>query len=61
MRVKCNVWEDLKGEGWSGVDENYSYRRKEGCLVLMSDKLWKCVTDYNSKDARIVWLQYEIL
>ena len=27
----------------------------------MSDKLWKCVTDYNSKDARIVWLQYEIL
>jgi len=52
---ECSVWEGIKGGTiWTGLDENYSGRQKEGCAIIMSERIWKCVTEYGWKGARIV-------
>lgn len=52
------MWEDLKGGVvWHGLDENYSGRYEEKCAIVMSERAWKCMTEYKWKGTRIVWVK----
>ncbi len=55
------MWEGVNGGAvWTGLDESYKGREKEGCTILMSDRVWKCVTEYGWKGTRIVWVKCKI-
>jgi len=57
----CGMWEGMKGGVvWAGLDEGYGGRGKEGCAILMSERVWKSVTGYGWKGARIVWVKCKI-
>ncbi len=44
------MWEGLKGGVvGAGLDEGYGGRGKEGCAIIMSERIWKSVTGYGWK------------
>ena len=55
-------WEGLVGGAvWKGLEKKpKSGRGTEGCAILMSERVWKCVTDYGWKGSRIVWVKCKI-
>ena len=56
-----SLWEGMEGGAvWTGLDEECKGRGKEGCAILMSGRVWKCVTDYGRKGTRIVWVKCKI-
>jgi len=57
----CGMWQGMKDRVvWAGLDEGYGGRGKEECAILMSERVWKSVTGYGSKGARIVWVKCKI-
>ena len=58
---ECGRWEGMIGGAvWTGLDEGYKGRGKEGCVILMSERVWKGVTDYGWKGSRIVWMKCKV-
>ena len=58
---ECGRWEGMVGGAvWMGLDDGYRGRGKEGCAILMSERVWKCVTDYGWKGSRIVWVKCKL-
>ena len=44
---KCGVWEGMEGGViWSGMKEGGGGRGKEGCALLMSERMWKGLEDW---------------
>lgn len=49
---ECNAWEDLQGGTvWAAFHEDCGERGKEECVTLISERVWKNVTDYEWKYA----------
>ena len=58
---ECGRWEGMIGGAvWTGLDEGYKGRGKEGCVILMSERVWEGVTDYEWKGSRIVWMKCKV-
>ncbi len=46
MGGECGVWEDMEGRVvWSGMKEGSRGRGKEGCALLMSERMWRGLDD----------------
>lgn len=43
----------------TGLDEGYSGMGKEGYMLLMSERTWKCIIEYGWKGARMVCMKCE--
>ena len=55
------LWEGMEGGAvWAGLEETYKGKAKEGCAILVSERVWKGVTDYGWKGSRIVWVKGKI-
>ena len=58
---KEGMWEGVPGGVvWTGMDEKYRGRSKEGCAIVMSERVWNGVTDYGWKGSRIVWVKGKV-
>ena len=64
---KCGVgseggrWEGMVGGAvWTGLDDGYRGREKEGYAILMSERVWKCVTNYGWKGSRVGWVKCKL-
>ena len=56
-----SLWDGMNGGAvWTGLNEDYKGRGKEGCAILMSERVWKGVTDCGWKGSRIVWVKSKI-
>ncbi len=42
------------------MDERYKGKSKEGCAIVMLERVWKGVTDYGWKGSRIVWVKGKV-
>ncbi|MCP5003018.1 MAG: hypothetical protein GY941_03575 [Planctomycetes bacterium] len=55
------TWEGMKGGVvWTGLDEGYKGRGKEGCALLVSERVWKGMNDYGWMGSRLVWMTGKI-
>ncbi len=55
------MWKSVPGGVvWTGMDERYKGRGKEGCAIVMLERLWNGVTDYGWKGSRIVWVKGKV-
>ena len=55
------LWEGMEGGAvWTGLEESYKGKAKEGCAILVCERVWKGVTDYGWKGSRIVWMKGKI-
>lgn len=53
------MYEGVYGGGvvvWMRMEEEYRARSKEGCAIVMSERVWNGVTDYGWQGSRIVWV-----
>ena len=55
------MWRNLKGGCvWAGRDEMERGRGKEGCAVLVSERVWKGVTESGNIGSRGVWIKGKV-
>ena len=55
------LWEGLEGGVcWSGLNEEYKGRVKEGCAILMSHRVACSVNEHGWRGSRIVWVKGKI-
>ena len=58
---ECKIWEGMDGGVvWTGLDEGYKGRGKEGCAILLSPRVWKGKTEHGWNGSRIVWVKGKI-
>lgn len=64
--VGKGVW-DMEGNevklwngwvAWSGVNEGYKGRKREGVAVLMAERMKKYVGSHGCVNLRLVWCEY---
>ncbi|WP_435316565.1 hypothetical protein, partial [Klebsiella pneumoniae] len=54
-------WKGLEGGCvWSGIGEGERGRAREGCAILMSERMWKGVTESGNIGARGVWVKAKV-
>ncbi len=55
------MWEGVPGGVvLTGMAEKYKGRSKEGCAIVMSERVWNGITDYSWKGSRIVWVKGKV-
>ena len=55
---ECELWRNLTGGCvWSGRGEEEKGRGREGCAIVMSERVWKGVTESGDIGARGVWVK----
>ena len=45
---------------WNGMKEGSRGRGKEGCAIMMSERMWKGLEEWGWKGTRIVWAKTKV-
>jgi len=58
---ECKIWDGMEGGVvWTGLDEKYKGKGKEGCAILLSTRIWEGVTEHGWNGSRIVWVKGKV-